>query len=146
LEEESYGVAGRRELLREEHTHGGLTVGNWVTAGLRYEFAAGLDSWDRARRAVASGLTLEQRLWNDGLSIGGTLSYWSPLSNTKAFHAHAIRIGYSSTSTAKFVAIARLGVETASGDAPLSVWPGAGEGRARPQLLRAHPLLGDGAI
>jgi hypothetical protein len=31
-------------------------------------------------------------------------------------------------------------------NAPLAIWPGAGEGRAREPLMRAHPLLNDGEI
>lgn len=38
------------------------------------------------------------------------------------------------------------GVETVSDRAPLALWPGAGEGRARSALLRAHPLLRDGVV
>ena len=33
-----------------------------------------------------------------------------------------------------------------SDNAPLGLWPGAGDGRARPPLARAHPLLDDGVI
>jgi hypothetical protein len=42
--------------------------------------------------------------------------------------------------------LARAGVEGAGAEAPLSLWPGAGTGQARDALLRAHPLLHDGAI
>jgi hypothetical protein len=34
----------------------------------------------------------------------------------------------------------------ASAQAPLAIWSGAGDGRARPGLLRAHPLLDAGVI
>jgi hypothetical protein len=33
-----------------------------------------------------------------------------------------------------------------SDDAPLDLWPGAGEGYARRPLLRAHPLLAGGTV
>ena len=36
--------------------------------------------------------------------------------------------------------------EAVSLSAPRALWPGAGEGRARPGLLRAHPLLEDNII
>src|SRR5262249_23076946 len=41
---------------------------------------------------------------------------------------------------------ATLGTDHVSDSAPMTLWPGAGEGRARAQLLRAHPLLDDGII
>jgi hypothetical protein len=33
-----------------------------------------------------------------------------------------------------------------SDNAPIGLWPGAGDGQARTPLLRAHPLLDDGII
>src|SRR5439155_6568525 len=36
--------------------------------------------------------------------------------------------------------------ERASADAPLALWSGAGEGRVREPLLRAHPLLAGGVV
>src|SRR5262249_36615864 len=41
---------------------------------------------------------------------------------------------------------ARGGVQRVSDRAPMGLWPGAGDGHARAALLRAHPLLDDGAI
>ena len=38
------------------------------------------------------------------------------------------------------------GIDRVSHDAPLGLWPGAGEGQARAPLLRAHPLTQDGVI
>jgi hypothetical protein len=38
------------------------------------------------------------------------------------------------------------GIDAVSAAAPLALWPGAGEGRARRPLLRAHPLLDEGVI
>ncbi len=38
------------------------------------------------------------------------------------------------------------GVEAVDQDSPPTLWPGAGTGFARQNLLRAHPLLNDGVI
>jgi hypothetical protein len=38
------------------------------------------------------------------------------------------------------------GIDAASTHAPLALWPGAGDGMARPYLLRAHPLLVDDIV
>jgi hypothetical protein len=37
-------------------------------------------------------------------------------------------------------------VQRVSDNAPIGLWPGAGDGQARAPLLRAHPLLDDGII
>ena len=39
-----------------------------------------------------------------------------------------------------------IGFERVSDAAPLTLWPGAGEGQVGPALLRAHPLLSDGVV
>jgi hypothetical protein len=44
------------------------------------------------------------------------------------------------------VTLGRARVDTASLAAPLALWSGAGEGRARTGLLRAHPLLVDNVV
>jgi hypothetical protein len=41
---------------------------------------------------------------------------------------------------------ARIGIRAAGDDAPPALWPGAGTGRGRPDLLRAHPLLEEGVL
>ena len=41
---------------------------------------------------------------------------------------------------------ARLGATTATADAPLALWSGAGTGQGREPLLRAHPLLDHGVV
>src|SRR4029077_8041859 len=52
----------------------------------------------------------------------------------------------SSVEPRAFRLIADVGSDYASAQAPVAIWSGAGEGRARPGLLRAHPLLDSGVI
>jgi hypothetical protein len=42
--------------------------------------------------------------------------------------------------------LARVGFEGIEAGTPMMLWPGAGTGHLREPLLRAHPLLDDGAI
>jgi hypothetical protein len=42
--------------------------------------------------------------------------------------------------------VGQVGIEGVSDAAPFGLWPGAGDGRARAPLLRAHPLLHDGIV
>jgi hypothetical protein len=143
-EAQTYALAGSR--LREQRAHGGLAIGDWLTPGLRYEVAAGLDSWDRSRRAISLGATIDQRLFADRVSLVASSTGWAASSGSP-FGAVSLRARFlSSPEPTGFVTLAEAGVDTASGTAPLSLWSGAGEGRARPRLLRAYPLLDDGVL
>jgi len=60
-----------------------------------------------------------------------------------------VRAGAQSSaqpSSRSVAVLAHARADFASAEAPLAIWSGAGDGRARPGLLRAHPLLDDGVI
>src|SRR4051812_14102861 len=143
-EAQTYALGGDR--VREERAHGGLALGDWLAPNLRYELAAGFDGWNHTRRAISVGATLDQRLLGDRVSLAASGSRWIALSGAP-FGSASLRARFQSArEPAGFVALAEAGVDVASGAAPLSIWSGAGEGRARPRLLRAHPLLDDGVV
>jgi len=143
-EAQTYALTGGR--FREDRAHGGLSVGDWLTPGLRYEAAAGVDDWTGTRRAISIGATIDQRLFDDRISLTATGSRWAALDGSPFGSASLSGRFASSPEPAAFVALAEAGVDTASRTSPLSLWSGAGEGRARPRLLRAHPLLDDGVV
>jgi Peptidase_C39 like family len=146
-EAETYLQDGPSTRLREERTHGSVSVGNWLTPSLRYEASTGLDAWDRTRRALFVGALVDRRFTGDRISVVGGATYWSPTDAGSAFSAASIRGWFRSSANATgFVTIANVRADMASRTAPLAIWPGAGEGRARPGLLRAHTLLHDGVI
>jgi hypothetical protein len=135
--------------LRETRTHGGLTVSDWVLPYVRYAVTGGLDSWNGGRRAASAGGTLEHRMFGDRLVLqaGGTI--WGPLGSNagSAFNSVVVRAHAGSRPAPERWAYGlNVGASRASDEAPFSIWNGAGEGRARPILLRAHPLLDDGII
>jgi hypothetical protein len=134
----------------ESRVHGALTFSNWLAANLRYSATAGVDSWSGAsqeERTIFVGASLERRWLDDRWSVGGSGTTWMAAPKGSAFHQAGLRAAFrSSRSTERWVYLADAGVERASNDAPLAVWPGAGEGRAREPLMRAHPLLDGGAI
>jgi hypothetical protein len=86
------------------------------------------------------------------VSLGTDATAWMPLGGGRAFHAVGAHV--SSTSVPPGGDGARqlwtyttsIGVQRVSDNAPLWLWPGAGDGHARAPLLRAHPLLDDGII
>jgi hypothetical protein len=146
-ERQTYAAGSAGPLVREERLHGGFTTGDWLTAETRYEVAAGLDSWDGRRRTMSIGGALERRMIDDRLSIEGRGSLFVPLSSQRRFTHGALTAAFrSSRVEAGFVQTIDAGLDLASVHAPLALWTGAGEGFARPPLLRAHPLIVDSAL
>jgi hypothetical protein len=143
-EAQTYAVAGTR--LREERAHGGLTLGDWLAPNLRYEVAAGFDTWNQARRAISIGAVIDQRLFADRVSLVAAGARWAA-SIGGPFGSGSLGGRFrSSPEPTGYVALAEAGIDVTSSTAPLSLWSGAGDGRARPRLLRAHPLLDDGVV
>jgi hypothetical protein len=114
---------------------------------LRYEISAGLGSWDGARRAASVGVAVEHRLFNDRIGVTASATNWMAVAGGPAFPTASVVAAFrSSDEPVGFVALARGGADWAGVAAPLALWSGAGEGRARTGLLRAHPLLDDNVI
>jgi len=134
-------------LRREIHKHAGLAVSDWMTGNLRYALHAGLDAWDGGRRATAAGGSLERRWLRDRFTIAGDVTAWIPIDGGQTFTAAGMRVVARSSSNARgWIYQGTAGADQVSQAAPRGLWPGAGEGRARTTLLRAHPMLEDGII
>jgi hypothetical protein len=144
-EAETYAGPGVRT-TREQRTHGGLAIGNWISGNLRYEITAGADSWE-GRRAASVGGTLERRSFGDRLALSASAAAWTPLSEGRAFQSASASMAFrSSAAVSGYVHLMNAGVQYVTEGAPFTLWPGAGDGHARPTLLRGHALLRDGAI
>ena len=131
----------------ESRTHGGLTVSDWLPHRLRYTVSTGLDAWSGGRKAASIGAGLEHQAFSDRLTLSIDATQWAPLAGGAAFRSAGARaIARSSAGTSGWVARGAIGVERVSDEAPIALWPGAGEGQVRAPLLRAHPLLNDGII
>ena len=142
-EAETYG--GGERTTREERTHGGFAMGNWISGDLRYEITAGADSWD-GRRTASIGGTIERRFFGDSFALSASATAWTPLEG-RAFQSASTSLAFRSSAAASgYVHLVNAGIQHVTDRAPLTLWPGAGDGRARPTLLRGHALLGDGAI
>jgi hypothetical protein len=143
----SLAVARRGERVREERAHGGVTLSGWMNDAWRYAFTGGLDSWDGARRDASLGASLERRFSADRVSVKVDGTHWLPLSGDRGFTSLAVRGQFRASADIRGWDFRMAsGVERTSDDAPLALWSGAGEGRARTALLRAHPLLIHGII
>jgi hypothetical protein len=143
---DTYGAALDSTIV-ESRTHGGLSVSDWLPHSLRYTLSTGLDAWSLGRKAASIGAALEHQAFNDRLTLSIDATQWAPLTGGPAFRSTGARaIARSSAATNGWVARGAIGVERVSDEAPIALWPGAGEGQVRAPLLRAHPLLNDGII
>jgi hypothetical protein len=154
-------VTGATGEIRQDQAHGSLSFSNWLAPNLRVEASSGIDVWDRdvesgstlgsgssrTLRTILVGGSIEHRLAADRISVAGAATSWSPAGEGVPFRAASIRaIARSSVEPQAFTLLATIRTDFVSADAPLAIWAGAGDGRARPGLLRAHPLLHDGVI
>jgi len=143
---DTYGGALDSTIV-ESRTHGGLSVSDWLPHRLRYTVSTGLDAWSLGRKAASIGAGLEHQAFSDRLTLSIDATQWAPLAGGAAFRfAGARAIARSSARTSGWVTRGAIGVERVSDEAPIALWPGAGEGQVRAPLLRAHPLLNDGII
>jgi predicted double-glycine peptidase len=132
---------------RESRAHGSATFAGWMTGALRYAFTGGLDSWDGLRRDASFGASLERRSNGDRVSLAMDGTRWIPLSGDQGFSSVAMRAHFRGVPDSKGWDYRIVsGIERTSDAAPLALWSGAGDGRARTPLLRAHPLLVDGSV
>jgi len=134
----------------ESQWHGALKFSDWLTPNLRYSATVGLDSWNGSAnegRTLFAGGALERRWQDDRWALRTNATTWASTTRGSAFQTAGIRAAFrSSRSGEPWVYLADAGAAMATTNAPLAVWPGAGEGRAREPLMRAHPLLNGGAI
>jgi tetratricopeptide (TPR) repeat protein len=135
------------ERLRESRVHGAASFSSWMAGSLRYSFTGGIDSWNGARRDALVGASLEHRSPRDSISIATEATRWIPLSGDRGFSSLAARVQLRAPAAAqRWEYRAGAGLERTTDTAPLALWGGAGEGRVRAPLLRAHPLLTGGIV
>lgn len=136
--------------IDEARLAGDVGLRTWLTSQLEVEVSAGLDAWtlDAAGSFRSLYLTgaLERRYLQDHLIARVSAGRWMPR-GAPAFATLDTDLAVrSSRDTGPLVVVARGGVSLASVAAPRALWSGAGEGRSRAPLLRAHALLHEGRI
>ncbi len=146
-ERQTYGLAAQRE----ERLGGHVAVGDWLTPNLRAELTVGADSWTRTAgrvdRTVQAGGSIERRLLRDRAAVTLSGTRYSGLAGAPAFSAATVTATFRTRRDPEgLVVIARAGASATTREAPLALSSGAGEGRARTPLLRAHRQLDDGRI
>lgn len=131
---------------REEALSGRLSYRRWATPSLRGGVFVGYDRWLRAGEGPVVGASVEWRDPGGRLAArGGTRVRWG-LSDAPVTGLEGEVRARSALPGTGLTLRARAGASAAGAGAPRSAWPGAGTGRARDVLLRAHPLLEDGVL
>jgi predicted double-glycine peptidase len=146
-EAETYRTTSDGLQTRESRLHGGLTVSDWLDGRSRYAMTAGVDTWSTGQRAIFVGGSLERRWLADRISAAANATTWIPTTGGAGFSVVGARARLQSAGDLRAWAYdAAIGLERVTDAAPMTLWPGAGDGHARATLLRAHPLLANGAI
>jgi predicted double-glycine peptidase len=138
---------GAAPITRESRGHGGLTMSDWLSGSVRYSLTTGFDSWSDITKAFTLGASIERRLSDDRIALVADAGRWISVDGGPSFSSASARARWlSSNQTHGWMFRGEAGAGRVSDDAPLGLWPGAGDGHAREALLRAHPLLDDGVI
>lgn len=136
--------------VEEDRRTGSIGVSSWVRPNLRADVALSLDSWQVGAERWKSGAVhggIEQRLLQDRLSLAADASRWVRTASHRPFGAASVSLRARSAAEPRpFVLTATAGSAVASQASPPALWSGAGDGRARTPLLRAHRLLDEGRV
>jgi hypothetical protein len=139
--------AGSGQPILETRAGGAFATADWLAPDFRYELAAGIDSWNDTRRTGSVRAALQRRFVGDRLAVEASGEYFAPISQGPRFSRGSVSGAFrTSRRDAGLVHTVRGGFDRASTHAPLALWSGAGDGMARPHLLRAHPLLVDDVV
>jgi hypothetical protein len=148
-EEQTYAVTAPEHsttLARDSRRRGSVRIGDWPTGWLRWQAGAALDHFNARGYASTDG-ALDLRLDRDRIAFSVRASTWMPMRGGASFSRTSLVAAWRSTvARAQPALSARASVAVASAAAPRALWPGAGTGQGRDDLLRAHPLLHDGII
>ncbi len=124
----------------EDHAQAGFGLADWIGSLARWQGGVSFDRWNQRQHNGLKGIG-ELRLAGDRLSIGVEGAAWRANGTDPGFGRLDQWVGWRSTA-AIGEAVWTVFVEgsTTGADAPFDLWSGAGPGRARPALLRAHDL------
>lgn len=144
-EEQTYAVdAGT---LRETRRRAAVGLENWIRHDIAVSVGAGVDRWSGIGTTLSLQGGVEKRWWSDRLASVGHLAIFEPTGSAGLFSSASVVLrARSSARPRPWRVAAELSYDRAGDDAPRGVWPGAGTGRGRDLLLRAHPLLDDGVV
>jgi hypothetical protein len=145
-ERQAYAAdALNQRVIREERRRAALSFADWVGTDFRLEVGVALDRWAGRGTHLSTDGILETRWAGDRLALGAEIAAWTSLEDGAPFEAASLGARWTSKDSQRGWR-GRAGISSATSRAPLALWPGAGTGRGRAPLLRAHPLLESGVV
>jgi hypothetical protein len=131
---------------REERRRSALSFSDWVAPDLRLELGAAYDRWAGRGAHVSLAGGVDARFAGDRVAVTAQLAQWTSLEQGAPFRSAGAEARWHTGRIEHGGWRVRLGAATATADAPLALWSGAGTGQGREPLLRAHPLLDQGVV
>ncbi len=133
-------------IWREERRRSALSFADWVAPDVRLEFGGAYDRWAGRGAHVSLAGGVDARFAGDRVAVTAQLAQWTSLEHGIPFRSGGAGVRWRTKRIEHGGWRARLGVSTATAEAPLALWSGAGTGQGREPLLRAHPLLDQGVV
>jgi predicted double-glycine peptidase len=120
-----------------------LDVADWASGLVRWGIGGGVDRWNEGRAFGIAETSLRVASAGDRLDARARLRSW--FGGGQEFHQGELRLlARSSSRLAGLVVTADGGIASVTASAPPDLWFAGDTGRARPLLLRAHPILTEG--
>jgi hypothetical protein len=120
-----------------------LEIFDWANGIVRWEIGGGLDRWNEGRAFQTATAAMRFASPGDRLDARAQLRTWFG-GGTEFGQAEVRVLARSSPRLTGFVVTTDGGVAAVNDSAPADLWFAGDTGRARPLLLRAHPLLTEG--
>lgn len=137
-ERQTYRVA--TTTIESERRHASVSFGDWASGRMRWHFGTAIDRWNGGATHLSILGDIERRFAGDRVAVNVT----SRAAMTFGAATVSTRWRSSLDTMSGWQAFGALAAVTAA--APLDLWSGGDTGVVRSTLLRAHPLLEDGAI
>lgn len=141
---ERYAVDGGDATLVGEARTVTIGIERWISPTLALGAGLGLGRWRDTGRLGSTSLHALAATRDDRRWVRAEAEGWA--GSGPPFGRLGVSAGLRLGTTRVVVWKVRAGVTAVSGHAPRPAWPGAGSGRARTPLLRAHGLVEDGRI
>jgi len=120
-----------------------LDFADWASGVVRWQIGGGVDKWNEGR--VFKTVTAATRVASEGDRLDVRAQFRTWVGGGREFGEAELRVlARSSRRLTGFVVTADGGVAAVNASAPADLWFAGDTGRARPLLLRAHPILTDG--
>ena len=118
-------------------------MAKWANGIVRWQLGGGVDRWNERRVFRTAAATMRVTSAGDRLDARAQVRSW--FGGGSQFGQAEVRVqARSSARLAGFVVTVDGGVAAVDDSAPPDLWFAGDTGRARPLLLRAHPILTDG--